>query len=76
MEIVIGGVYRHFKGNKYLVEGLAYNSENKELMVVYKELYGEGKMWVRPVKEFIEEIDRSREDNIEVQDKRFILINY
>ncbi len=42
------GRYRHFKGKDYEVLGTAFNSENLETMVVYKALYGEGNMWVRP----------------------------
>ena len=39
-EVKIGRVYRHFKGNYYFVENVAYDSETKERMVVYKEIYG------------------------------------
>jgi hypothetical protein len=42
------GIYRHFRGNRYEVLFTATNSETLEEMVVYKALYGEGKLWVRP----------------------------
>jgi addiction module RelB/DinJ family antitoxin len=42
------GIYRHFKGNRYEVIGVAKHSETMEDMVVYKALYGEGGLWVRP----------------------------
>ncbi len=42
------GVYRHFKGNKYEVLYTARHSETQEEMVVYRALYGEGGIWVRP----------------------------
>lgn len=42
------GYYRHFKGNRYEVLFTATNSETMEEMVVYKALYGEGRLWVRP----------------------------
>lgn len=42
------GRYRHYKGNEYEVLCLAKHSETEELMVVYKALYGEGQVWVRP----------------------------
>lgn len=42
------GRYRHFKGNEYEVIGLAKHSETLEPMVVYRALYGEGGLWVRP----------------------------
>jgi hypothetical protein len=43
------GVYRHYKGNKYEVVGIAKHSETLEDMVVYKALYGEGGTWARPL---------------------------
>ena len=42
------GKYRHFKGNEYEVLGIAQHSETLEPMVVYKALYGDGGLWVRP----------------------------
>ena len=47
MEIKLGK-YRHFKGNHYEVVGTALHSETMEPMVVYRALYGEGGLWVRP----------------------------
>ena len=43
------GIYRHFKGGMYQVVGVATNSETGEYMVVYRALYGEKGLWVRPV---------------------------
>ncbi len=53
------GVYKHYKGNKYLVIGLAKHSETLEHMVVYTTLYDnqESKMWIRPLTMFFEEIE-------------------
>lgn len=42
------GKYRHFKGNEYEVIGVASHSESLEKLVVYRALYGEGGLWVRP----------------------------
>ena len=42
------GIYRHFKGNEYEVIGVASHSETLEPMVVYRALYGERGLWVRP----------------------------
>ena len=42
------GIYRHYKGNEYEVIGIARHSETLEDMVVYKALYGNGDVWVRP----------------------------
>ena len=49
MDIIKGGKYRHYKGNEYLVVDIVTHSETEEEMVLYKALYGEGKLWVRPV---------------------------
>lgn len=52
------GVYRHFKGNLYEVIAVAKHSETLEEMVVYKALYGNGDVWVRPISMWNEEIER------------------
>lgn len=57
MEIKMGK-YRHFKGNAYEVIGLAKHSETLEPMVVYRALYGEGGLWVRPAAMWNEQIER------------------
>ena len=75
-QIKIGKVYRHFKGNYYFVEDVAYDSETKERMVVYKPLYNREdnrQLWVRPEKMFLEEIPE-RPDNITGQKVRFELV--
>ena len=51
------GIYEHFKGNKYEVIGIAKHSETFEEMVVCRALYGEGQIWVRPLKMFTEEVE-------------------
>ncbi len=43
------GKYRHFKGKEYEVVGIARHSETLEELVVYRALYGDGGLWVRPV---------------------------
>ncbi len=55
---LIGRTFRHFKGNRYRLEGFAKDSETTEEMVVYRQLYGEGSLWVRPAKMFFETIER------------------
>lgn len=52
------GKYRHFKGNEYEVIAIAKHSEILEEMVVYKALYGDGDIWVRPAKMWDETIER------------------
>ena len=49
MDAIPLGVYRHYKGNQYEVIGFAKHSETLEDMVIYKALYGEGGIWVRPL---------------------------
>lgn len=50
------GRYRHYKGNEYEVTGIATHSETLEPMVVYRPLYGEGGLWVRPAAMFSENV--------------------
>ena len=52
------GRYRHFKGNEYQVLGTATHSESGEPMVVYRALYGEGGLWVRPLSMWNEWVER------------------
>ena len=52
------GRYRHFKGNEYELIGLACHSETMEEMVVYRPLYGEGGLWVRPASMWNEQVER------------------
>ena len=50
------GRYRHYKGNDYEVVGLAKHSETEEVVVVYRALYGEKGLWVRPLVMFLETV--------------------
>lgn len=69
MSLKIGGIYKHFKGNLYIVLAIAKHSETLEEMVVYKALYGEYGIWVRPLSMFEEDVIRDG-----VKYKRFELI--
>ena len=51
------GLYKHYKGNMYEVYMTAQHSETEEWMVVYKALYGEQGMWVRPYDMFVEKVE-------------------
>ena len=77
MDIQIGKVYRHFKGNYYYVENIARNSETQEDYVVYRPLYTreDASLWIRPLSMFLEKIDSSRPDNITKQTYRFELVD-
>lgn len=52
------GIYRHFKGSRYEVIGTAKNSETLEEMVIYRALYGDGEVWVRPTSMWTETVER------------------
>lgn len=54
--VVEPGRYRHYKGNEYEVIGMARHSETREMMVVYRPLYGGNGLWVRPAVMFTEDV--------------------
>ena len=58
MDEIKPGRYRHFKGNEYEVIGLARHSETQEEMVVYRALYGDFGLWVRPARMWNETVER------------------
>ncbi len=58
MELKLGK-YRHFKGREYELIGIAKHSETLEPMVVYRALYGEGGLWVRPAAMWMETVERA-----------------
>lgn len=58
MEEIKTGRYRHFKGNEYEVIAIAKHSETTEDYVVYKALYGDGGLWVRPASMWNETVER------------------
>ncbi|QQG52548.1 MAG: nucleotide exchange factor GrpE [Candidatus Falkowbacteria bacterium] len=57
MEELKKGIYRHYKGGEYRILNEALNSETKEEQVVYQDLKNESKIWVRPKKMFLEEVE-------------------
>lgn len=58
MESIKPGRYRHFKGKEYEVLGVARHSETEEELVVYRALYGDFGLWVRPVRMWNETVER------------------
>lgn len=58
MDPIKCGRYRHFKGNEYEVLGIARHSETLEELVVYRALYGDCGLWVRPAKMWNETVTR------------------
>lgn len=57
MEELKPGIYRHYKGNDYEVIGCARHSETEEWMVVYRTLYGDFSLWVRPLEMFAGQVE-------------------
>lgn len=72
--LVIHGIYRHFKGDYYLVEDIATDSETQKEMVVYRKLYDDCSLWVRPVEMFLSEVDHIKYPTVE-QKYRFELVD-
>ena len=72
-EIKIHGIYKHFKGDYYLVEEIAKDCETLEDVVIYRKLYEDGSCWVRPLKDFMGKVNHEKYPNVE-QVNKFELI--
>lgn len=74
MEVIKNRVYKHFKGDYYLVVDIAIHTETDEKLVLYRSLYGDGTLYARPYSMFCEEVDHLKYPNVE-QKYRFELCN-
>ena len=71
-EIKIKGIYRHFKGDLYLVEDIAIDSETERPMVAYRALYGDTPLYVRDLEMFLSKVDKIKYPKVK-QEYRFEL---
>lgn len=69
MEVKEHGIYKHYNGDLYIVESIGFHSETQEKMVVYRALYEDNKVWIRPYDLFVSEVNENGQKyRFELQD--------
>lgn len=63
-KLEVNRIYKHFKGDYYIVLGTGINSETLEEYVIYRALYGEGKIYLREINNFLSEVDHEKYPNV------------
>ena len=71
-KLKIKGIYKHFKGDYYIVEDIAIDSETSKELVLYRSLYGKGILYARPKNSFLSKVDKNKYPEI-TQEYRFEL---
>lgn len=68
-ELKINGIYKHFKGDYYILIDIAYDSETMNKVIIYRALYEDNKLYVRPYDMFFEEVNKNNQKyRFELQD--------
>ena len=62
-KLVKNGIYKHFKGDYYLVEDIAIHCDDDSQYVIYRALYGDTSLFIRPIKDFLSEVDKEKYPN-------------
>ncbi len=63
MKVKVNGIYRHFKGDYYLVINTCYNAEDESEWVIYQGLYDNAKLWIRSLEDFTSKVDKNKYPN-------------
>ena len=74
-ELKIKGIYKHLKGNYYIVEDIGLDCETLEELVIYRALYGDNKLWIRKKEDFLSKVDKDKYPEVK-QEYRFELVDF